>query len=64
MEKTYKREVAVGLVALLHLIFGYAIWHEPSSALDVGRILAPLDFAFLGAAYGMDWLSKQGPGKQ
>ena len=50
--KTYKREVAVGLVIWL-------IWLAEAGNIAALTVVAWPVFLFLGAAYGMEWASKQ-----
>ena len=50
--KTYKREVAVGLVMWL-------IWLAEAGNIAALTVVAWPVFLFLGAAYGMEWAAKQ-----
>ncbi len=55
-KKTFKREIAVCLVAFLCFIAWKAAEAEPVETLKV--IIWPV-MLFVGAAFGMQWASKQ-----
>lgn len=52
VKKTWKRETAWAIL----LFCGYLAIDENIEALS---IIAPFGFVFAGAAFGMDWASKQ-----
>jgi len=55
--KTYKREVALGLVLFLLGLFVWGVWDE--RAMQAAEFLTLPVFAFLGGAFGMDAFAKQ-----
>lgn len=59
MRKTFKREIAVTLLLLWSLAFGWAMYAETEGRVTlVISAMAPV-FGFAGLAFGMDWHSKQ-----
>lgn len=63
MRKTYKREVAVGLLTFLVGAAVYALIPEDTALIEaraalVGTLAGPI-LAFAAAAFGMEWVSKQ-----
>ena len=61
-EKTYKREVAMGLLAWLIGMTIWGIW-EPQAAQAAEFFTLPI-FTFAGGAFAIDAVFKQGPGAQ
>ena len=63
IRKTFKREIAIGLVAILAGLIAYAMSYVESftDARDLIEILITPILAFAAAAYGMDWMGKQSP---
>ena len=57
MQKTYKREVAGVMLAVLWFFCVLAVWYP--QALDVVRILSVPTFLAAGGAFGLDALAKQ-----
>lgn len=59
MEKTYKREAGVVMLAALASLFGYGLAAGSAQALDVAEFLTTPVFMFAGGAFGMDAIAKQ-----
>lgn len=55
--KTYKREVAVAMLLFLAGMFVWGIYEE--TAHESAKFLTLPIFGFAGAAYALDWRSKQ-----
>jgi len=56
--KTYKREVAVGMLGVLYA-FGVAAAAGNAQALEVVRILSVPSFLAISGAFGLDAVAKQ-----
>lgn len=54
--KTWKRETAWAILAFLGVIVWQAAQHDPVEAL---RIIVYPAMLYVGAAFGMEWASKQ-----
>ena len=64
--KTWKREIATGMIVLWYLLFARTVWAaldgvEVRGAIDTLSIAAVPVHALWAAAYGMDWAGKQSP---
>ena len=59
MEKTYKREVATGMLVGLTCLFGYGMYAENLVMIDVAKFVTTPVFMFALGAFGLDALAKQ-----
>lgn len=60
IQKTYKRELAVGMVLVLMLMVMYTIIGSPPEIqVKLIEILTPFVFGFAALAFGMQWYSAQ-----
>ena len=57
MEKTYKREVAMAMLAFVGVFHVLGMWMP--EAIQVAEYLTTPVFIFAGAAFGMDAYAKQ-----
>lgn len=57
-EKTYKREVAIAMFVFLAGLFVWGVYD--AEAKDSARFLTLPIFGFGGAAFALDWRTKQG----
>lgn len=58
-EKTYKREVALGLISILGGLFVWGVF-EPEAMRAAEFLTLPI-FTFAGGAFALDATFKQGP---
>jgi hypothetical protein len=60
-QKTYKREVAVALMLFLMGMFVWGVIEDSGKAMQVAEFLTLPIFTFLGGAFALDAVFKQGP---
>jgi len=61
MNKTYKREVAGGMLVFLGVMFVWGVGNEV--AIEAARFLTLPIFTFAGGAFAIDAVFKQGPAR-
>ncbi|MGB1214827.1 MAG: hypothetical protein ACPG4X_15785 [Pikeienuella sp.] len=58
-QKTFKREAALAMLALLGCLFIWALISEKAHVMDAAKFLTTFVFIFAGGAFGMDAVAKQ-----